>query len=156
MNKWKNRCLSAAWQQEHRSGRAFQVLWDFMQNISSTLCHSSMNCKNLKVRTKEFILSSILHGPVMRSWHLPCKIQESYAVPNSTATEVSKKNLSVWSLGLYRDLTAFAFTCLSVFTMEKHPFPCSIYFMSLSNLKTYFHYFVYMMLNFFSLHASMF
>lgn len=92
MNKWKNRCLSAAWQQEHRSARALQVLWDFMQNISSTLCHSSMNCKNLKVRTKEFILSSILHGPVMRSWHLPCKIQESYAVPNSTATEVSKKN----------------------------------------------------------------
>lgn len=33
----------------------------------------------------------MLHGPVMSSLHLPCKIQEGYAVPNSTATQVSKK-----------------------------------------------------------------
>jgi len=82
-----------------------------MRRISST---HSMNCKHLKAPTKEIVLSSILHGPVTGSWHLPCKIQEGYAVPNSTAPEVNTKKPPSQSEGqgcagieLHRALNAF-------------------------------------------------
>lgn len=64
--------MNAAWQHEHVSSRAFQAHLGFMQSVSSA--------SGLPGWSEEFLLWSVLYGPVTRSWHLPFKTQRDYAV----------------------------------------------------------------------------